>query len=439
MRLLLQDEYIYAGLGSLEMKAAADSKGNFSFVVKDIKNFKKIRLELVDHVFMIAYIEPGDRMKVSYSGAYNRFIKVTDFKFSGPGSAKLALATEMTFGAAGPQLKLSPSIVYDQSKLDSLLTYCDTLYAFKMGIVNSYGSGISKTIRNLYRADAFGASYNMMMNHLNMVKRIQITSHDVAYLLSKIEQRDIYHKLEISSESPEYLDFLWKKSKFKISQTTSRSPGNINRSVFEDLVSSTKGQLREKAILYFVCANSNFKLSADAAWVYQRASELIGTIKHHQFLQSVLDSRKLGVKAFDFKLINLQGDTVYLHDFKGKVVVLEAWYTGCGGCAAMAKVIKSTVLPKFGNHKDVVFLAVNVDQGKKQWQLGLESGLYTNENSINLSTYGLGVHHPLLQYYKFISLPQLLLIGKDGNLISMDATRKGDVINERIEKALNKT
>lgn len=437
MRLLLQDEYIYNGLCSVTMVTHADSNGDFLFEIKDIKKYKKIQLEFDELPFLFGYVEPGDKIKIRYSGSTHKITKVKDFEFSGPGSAKLALATKFEYGTGIRYKNISRTSVYDQLKLDSLVKFADEQYAFKLDIVDSYRSQISTTMKSLYQAEAFGISYTHALSHFDLKKDLNMSRENVDYLIHEIEKRDTNTQNPVSSESPGYVNFLWRKSQFKVAQDTNIARGKFYSSVFKDLMSRYTGQVREKAILYYICADTHVKFSEDASWVYQNSLAQMSTAQHRKFLQSVIDSRRLGVKAFDFKLTNLKGDTVYLHDFKGKVVVLDAWYSGCGGCAGLAKVIKASVLPKFGNNKDVVFLAVNIERTKKQWLDGLKSGLYTNEQSVNLSTYGLGLHHPLFQYYKFFSLPQLLLIGKDGNLISMDLVRNGDKINERIKKALD--
>lgn len=66
----------------------------------------------------------------------------------------------------------------------------------------------------------------------------------------------------------------------------------------------------------------------------------------------------IGMKAPDFELQNLQGETVKLSDFQGKKIMLNFWATWCPPCKAEMPDIQ-----KFYTEKgdEIVILAVNID------------------------------------------------------------------------------
>lgn len=66
----------------------------------------------------------------------------------------------------------------------------------------------------------------------------------------------------------------------------------------------------------------------------------------------------IGLKAPDFELKNLQGETVKLSDYEGKKVMLNFWATWCPPCKAEMPDIQ-----KFYTEKgdEVAILAVNID------------------------------------------------------------------------------
>jgi peroxiredoxin len=66
----------------------------------------------------------------------------------------------------------------------------------------------------------------------------------------------------------------------------------------------------------------------------------------------------IGLKAPDFELENLQGETVKLSDYEGKKVMLNFWATWCPPCKAEMPDIQ-----KFYTEKgdEVAILAVNID------------------------------------------------------------------------------
>jgi hypothetical protein len=243
----------------------------------------------------------------------------------------------------------------------------------------------------------------------------------------------------VVGECPEYLDYLSRRSAFRVVHNAGIARGKSFSSIAKDLISSTTGIIREKALLHFIGVDHRYKFSDDPEWVYSKALELMSSKRRKSVLKSLIDSRRTGAKAFDFSMTDTSGRTVRLHDFKGKVVMIEVWYTGCGGCAGLAEVIKSSVLPHFIHNQEVVFVTVNVSNTKQRWKEGIASGLYTNEKSINLYTNGETINHPFVRYYQFQGFPQLLLIGKDGNLITSGLSRQAEVIKEKIKLALSKS
>jgi thiol-disulfide isomerase/thioredoxin len=64
-----------------------------------------------------------------------------------------------------------------------------------------------------------------------------------------------------------------------------------------------------------------------------------------------------------FKLTRLDGSTVKLADFRGKVIVLNFWATWCGPCMIEAPLVEKT-MTKYKDDQEVVFLALNTDEDR---------------------------------------------------------------------------
>ncbi|WP_413670094.1 TlpA family protein disulfide reductase [Mucilaginibacter sp. Mucisp86] len=124
-----------------------------------------------------------------------------------------------------------------------------------------------------------------------------------------------------------------------------------------------------------------------------------------------------GSDAYDFALPDTSGKTVRLADFRGKLIIMDFFFYGCGGCITTAPVLDS--LEKLYGDKEIVFIAISVDGTKKLWQKGI--GIYSSKNAVQLYTNGLAANHPLIKYYRVGSYPTIVIIDKEGKLISAHA------------------
>lgn len=78
----------------------------------------------------------------------------------------------------------------------------------------------------------------------------------------------------------------------------------------------------------------------------------------------VASATVIGKPPTDWRTIDLDGTPHALADYRGKVVVLDFWYAGCGHCLdAMPKMIALTEEFK---HEPVVVLGINTDTGEEE-------------------------------------------------------------------------
>jgi hypothetical protein len=127
---------------------------------------------------------------------------------------------------------------------------------------------------------------------------------------------------------------------------------------------------------------------------------------------------------------------VNLDDLKGKVIYMDFWFTGCKGCVQVAKALHDDVLPVFQGDTSVVFMAVSLDVNFLKWKKSIRGGMYTSPGELNVFTMGLGSDHPIYKHYGFSGAPQMLLIDKDGFLISSAPPYPGPELVELIRKFL---
>ncbi|MBB5438505.1 thiol-disulfide isomerase/thioredoxin [Pedobacter sp. AK017] len=149
-----------------------------------------------------------------------------------------------------------------------------------------------------------------------------------------------------------------------------------------------------------------------------------------------------GVLAYQFALPDINDKIVRLEDLRGKVVFMDFWYTGCGGCSNYYQSILKPLEHKYRNNNEVVFVTVSIDKTKYLWKKSIADGKYTgpsvSQNVISLYTGGQGYNHEIIKHYGIQSYPRPLLIGKDGKIFSSDypVLRNAKGLEDQIDQAL---
>ncbi|WP_333577758.1 TlpA family protein disulfide reductase [Sphingobacterium sp.] len=127
-----------------------------------------------------------------------------------------------------------------------------------------------------------------------------------------------------------------------------------------------------------------------------------------------LDTEKkfaAGKPFYNFSLPDSTEKIYSLSDFKGKVMVIDFWYNGCGGCRLMVPALEEVEKEMVG--ENVQFLSIGIDK-KDLWLDGI--GKYSSKTSIQLFTNGQSKEHPMMKYLNIYSYPRLFIVDKNGNI-----------------------
>lgn len=121
----------------------------------------------------------------------------------------------------------------------------------------------------------------------------------------------------------------------------------------------------------------------------------------------------VGTDAPDFTVADANGKPVKLSDYKGKVVVLDFWSTGCGPCLESREHM-NTVARKF--RKEVVFLSVHVWDTKEAFAAWLPKHRQFDALNFAIDTAPAG-KDIATTLYQTPGLPTHYVIGKDGKIV----------------------
>jgi peroxiredoxin len=152
------------------------------------------------------------------------------------------------------------------------------------------------------------------------------------------------------------------------------------------------------------------------------------------FLSHTMGLSNRKIAAPDFTLMDIDGNKVSLHDFKGKVVYLDIWASWCPPCLAQMAPAKK-LKEQFHDNKDIVFLYVSIDKDEQRWKDMVKK---KDIKGIHLLSKG-GEEEGIVQKYDVPAIPKFVLIDKQGNIADGDAKWPSDSeLKDDIEKLLAK-
>ena len=130
------------------------------------------------------------------------------------------------------------------------------------------------------------------------------------------------------------------------------------------------------------------------------------------------------LKANDFTLTNLEGKTVKLSDYRGKIVVLDFWATWCGPCREALPHMQELVNQYKGS--DVEFFFINTQENKKAEETRKNVSKFIADHKYNLNVL-FDFEDSVSRNYKVQGIPTEIIIDKEGNIISRSEGYDGNL------------
>lgn len=122
-----------------------------------------------------------------------------------------------------------------------------------------------------------------------------------------------------------------------------------------------------------------------------------------------------------FSVLDANGKTVSLADFKGKTIVLDFWATWCGPCKMSLPGMQATV-NKYKNDPKVAFLFIHTWEGKGKDANPTEAAkkYFAENNYGNLPLYmdlqDANKKNPAVSAFKVSAIPTKFVIDGNGNI-----------------------
>ncbi len=425
--IVVMQNVLYPGLDNLHhrsIKADRISGQQFFFriPVEDSSGYLSIAKILPEKIrksydlkgiFTDCLWEIGDDVKIGiYFPFHERRPEWAEFSFEGKGSAKYQVKNELK------NLYLR-DVPYADMK-DSIFRNGDSLALEKVShIFQKFSPKISyKSLQimkadNLYKRD-HGGSVSVFSGAVkdSVQRKMLVQNFDSIVFNINIPRQDKkYYKYSIKYPRY-YLNALF-------AQTVAYYGKKRPSLVFRKILKESDQELKEKLLVMFFLRNDG----DDSTTVhYKNALQIIKSKKYRIALEEIrakYEYAALGNYIFE----DIKGNSVNLASYKGKVVLIDLWFTGCGGCAYFYEHTVSKVEEYFKDNRDFKVVSICVDKRTMLWKEGIASGLYTSEKGAdNLHIGKLGVRHPFISDFNIPGMPCAILINKQGYIEQFNTT-----------------
>ena len=142
---------------------------------------------------------------------------------------------------------------------------------------------------------------------------------------------------------------------------------------------------------------------------------------------SRLEKLKSGNKAPEFTMPDINGKSVSLSDFKGKLVYIDIWNSFCSPCLKEVPVLED--LRKKYNGQNIVFIGISYDSDQELWKKTMK-----RKNIKGIQLFANGWNHQFGKDYLVYSNPRFILIDPNGNFIDAKAPKPSENIDDLISE-----
>ncbi len=237
--------------------------------------------------------------------------------------------------------------------------------------------------------------------------------------------------------SRQYYNFLIHYLRYKMAMDADEDDGRSrNVKQFDLAMELFSGKSRDLVLADVVISALGFGDFEEAIGLYRYFLDMgpaddIAAIAHKEYETAM--TLAPGREAPGFTLTDINGDTVALDDFLGKVVYLDFWASWCGPCIQQiphAKELKK----RMADQEDLVFLYVSVDTDENAWR-----NMVKKEEIKGVHVNVPGFSHDVPQSYNLRGVPTFYVIGRDGKIFDNRPPRpSGETIDEVLLSALGK-
>ncbi len=183
---------------------------------------------------------------------------------------------------------------------------------------------------------------------------------------------------------------------------------------YKTIIDHSSGYTRDASLLmYFLNAGNNLRMQP----LYKDAGRYMLSPENLAMLKALAKRSTAYLDDYTFK--DQHGKEIRISDFKNKILLIDLWFWGCGGCELYFKNVLSKFEKESFINKDVVLLSISYDSTIERWKKGLKEGVYSSDKAVNVyAGPALGYKHPLIEHHDIIWFPTQMLVDRSGKIVN---------------------
>jgi thiol-disulfide isomerase/thioredoxin len=393
-------------------------------------------------------IEPGDSINV----VFNKYAQ----EYSGKGADLFNAQDKVESIDKGDKILTRDPYDYFRKDKEKWLMQKDSLLNAQLSLLATFQSKLSPISYGIIRADVIGVNRAWIYRRISFAGPFFVAGtpleKDLAKLCEELELRPSYiNPADRSSLSPKYIHYLYEKLRTEVKY--GRIIKNVNvfldENYFSAINTAYNDIVRDKLLIYWLTSISSFNHLRPEYII--NALSVMQTSIFIEMVEKLNSTFSTGIPIIDFEFKDVNDNIVHLADFKGKVLFIDLWFSGCTPCLAVAAGLP-VVEKAFENRSDVIFVSIAIDKDKKTWLKSIDKNkkgdhysYYINSTTQYLYTGGTAGNNSFIKkYVPGGSFPSLLIVDKEGKIFSstpsQPITQQGRVglIKEIKEALINK-
>lgn len=145
------------------------------------------------------------------------------------------------------------------------------------------------------------------------------------------------------------------------------------------------------------------------------------------------DKIGIGKPAPDFMQPDSSGNAVWLHDFKGKYVLLDVWASWCVPCREEHPYLKQAYNKYKTKGFEILSVSIDREQDKEKWLTAIQKDGLSWQQVCDFKVF----QNPVINDYNLVGkgIPRNFLIDPQGKIVAMNL--RGDAVEKKLSELFN--